>query len=894
MQPGPPSERQGMPAIGHQRADAHRPNAHRPNGQRPGVRPPRWRPRLGVRSLLFLAFFIVIAPPLLAVALWDEHASFKNEVASVRERHLLVARNLTNAASRYATDVKSAFSVAFDGDAINSNVDGIADLLRSLGILHLCVLTPDGHVVASLPGLSDRKPVIDPAQVASWWALATSPGPQPKLTNLEHDTAGDPVFYLVKQLPGGRLGVGMISTDYLVSLQRQIAFGDRGHAVIIDAEGRVIAHPIRDWVLASKDISGINAVQAMMRGETGVARFFSPAFDADMIAGYTAVPGVGWGVMVVQPISELRRRAGQVSGIALTIAAAAFVAAALLSWLLAGYLARPVRQVARTAEAVLAGNQQVSVPAFGGLVPREISRLGQAFNSMLADLRRQNTETLAALRQAELSNAAKTQFLANMSHEIRTPLNAVIGSVEVLRLTQLTPSQLGYLDLAQHSSQSLLHLLDDILDLSRIEADKLDLERAPFHLPSLVQEVRMMFTEAARAKGLTLTSVVPDQLNVTLLGDAHRLQQVLSNLVGNAIKFTPSGAIMISVACDQDTAKSMRLAFEVADTGIGIEAATQSVIFDVFTQADASTTRRYGGTGLGLSIARRLCRAMGGEISVQSKLGAGSTFRFTVVLDKSAEAAPPRPAPPASGAPADPVPAEPIPPGPIPPGPIPDGFVPAGRIPAGLVPARPVPAKPIPPRLVSAEPIPPGLVSAKPVPAEPVPTGPGISGPIPPRTAPGSDNPAPPPAAANPDFVAPDVTAFQQAVRGAGRETIHVLLVDDNIPNLAVAQAILETLGCTVTKARNGLEAVVAYRNGTFDLVLMDCHMPEMDGAEAARAIRQIEAFQGRRTPIIALTADAMEENRRRSLAAGMDDQVVKPLTIAALTAHIGTWLAAA
>jgi signal transduction histidine kinase len=847
-----------MPAVGYRRADTYR-----PHGGHPGVRLPRWRPRLGMRSLLFLAFFIVTALPLLAVALWDEHASFKNEVGSVRERHLLVARNLTNAASRYATDVKSAFSVAFDGDAINSNVDGIAELLRSLGILHLCVLTPDGHVVATLPGLSDRKPVIDPAQVASWWALATTPGPQPKLTNLEHDTAGDPVFYMVKQLPGGQLGVGMISTDYLVSLQRQIAFGDRGYAVIIDAAGRVIAHPIRDWVVASKDISGVNAVQAMMRGETGVAQFFSPSFDADMIAGYTAVPGVGWGVMVVQPISELRRRAGQVSGIALTIAAASFVAAALLSWLLAGYLARPVRQVARTAEAVLAGNQQVSVPAFGGLVPREISRLGQAFNSMLADLRRQNTETLAALRQAELSNAAKTQFLANMSHEIRTPLNAVIGSVEVLRLTQLTPSQLSYLDLAQQSSQSLLRLVDDILDLSRIDADKLDLERAPFHLPSLVQDVRAMFSEAARAKGLSLTSVVPDQLNVTLLGDAHRLQQVLSNLVGNAIKFTPSGAISISIACEQDTAKSTRLAFEVADTGIGIEAATQLVIFDAFIQADASTTRRYGGTGLGLSIARRLCRAMGGEISVQSKLGAGSTFRFTVVLDKSAEAASPHPAPPASGAPAEPVSPEPVP----------DGFVPA----------KAVPAKPIPP----------GLVSAKPVPAEPVPTGPGTSGPIPPRTAPGSDNPAPPPAAADPDFVAPDVTAFQQAVRGAGRETIHVLLVDDNIPNLAVAQAILETLGCTVTKAHNGLEAVVAYRNGTFDLVLMDCHMPEMDGAEATRAIRQIEAFQGRRTPIIALTADAMEENRRRSLAAGMDDQVVKPLTIAVLTTQIGAWLAA-
>jgi CheY-like chemotaxis protein len=155
-------------------------------------------------------------------------------------------------------------------------------------------------------------------------------------------------------------------------------------------------------------------------------------------------------------------------------------------------------------------------------------------------------------------------------------------------------------------------------------------------------------------------------------------------------------------------------------------------------------------------------------------------------------------------------------------------------------------------------------------------------------------SPAPPPVAPIADFVAPDVAAFQQAVRAAGHDTIRVLLVDDNLPNLAVAQAILETLGCTVTKARNGLEAVAAYRAGAFDLVLMDCHMPEMDGAEATRAIRQIETFEGRRTPIVALTADVMDENRQRSLAAGMDDQVVKPLTIAMLTSRIRAWLSAA
>jgi signal transduction histidine kinase len=513
--------------------------------------------------------------------------------------------------------------------------------------------------------------------------------------------------------------------------------------------------------------------------------------------------------MVVQPISELARRAGQVSEIALTIAAASFVVSALLSWLLASYLTRPVRQVARTAEAVLAGNQSVSVPKFGGLVPKEIQRLGAAFNSMLADLRRQNTETLAALGQAELSNAAKTQFLANMSHEIRTPLNAVLGAVEVLRMTQLTQSQVSYLDLAMQSGQSLLHLVDDILDLSKIEAGKLNLERAPFHLPALVQEARLMFTEQARAKGLTLTSSVPDQLNIALIGDTHRLQQVLANLLSNAIKFTNSGGISINVACAEDMPQSMRLRFEVADTGIGINETNQQVIFDAFTQGDASTTRRYGGTGLGLSIARRLCRAMGGDISVQSKPGVGSTFRFTVVLDKQTE----------------------------------------GPSPRHTTPKAPIQA--------SAE-------------------------------------PASLPLATGADFVSPDVVAFREALHRAGRDTVRILLVDDNIPNLAVAQAILETLGCTVTKAYNGLEAIAAYRGGAFDLVLMDCHMPEMDGAEATKAIRQIETFQGRRTPIIALTADAMDDNRQRSVAAGMDDQVIKPLTISVLTSRIRTWLTAA
>jgi signal transduction histidine kinase len=776
-----------------------------PNGTR-GTGLWRLVPTLGMRSLLFIAFFIVTALPLTAVALWTEHTSLQNEIESVRERHLLVARNLTNAISRYITDVKSGFTVAFAGDTINNKTEGLEELLRSLGFLNLSIIDTDGQVLSSLPALSDHEPILDPKAVAALWALAAEPGPQPRLSNLEHDKEGDPAFYLVKTLPNGYLGVGMISTDYPVSLQRQIAFGDRGHAAIIDAAGHVIAHPLRDWVRAERDISGINAVQYMMQGKTGVAEFYSPAFNAEMIAGYTSVPGVGWGVMVPQPLPELERRAGQVSDIALIVAGISFVVAALLSWLIASYLSRPVRRVARTAEAVLAGNQEVSVPYFGGLVPREIRRLGAGFNSMLADLRRRNSETLTALRQAESSNQAKTQFLANMSHEIRTPLNAVLGSVEVLRQTQLSPTQLGYLDLAMQSGQSLLRLVDDILDVSKIEAGKLELERVPFHLPSLVQDARMLFTEQARAKGLTLTSTVPDQLNVTLIGDVHRLQQILSNLLGNAVKFTSAGRVTIRVACQDDLGTSMRVRFEVTDTGIGIDPEKQQTIFDAFTQADNSTTRRYGGTGLGLSIARTLCTAMGGEIGVRSEPGKGATFQFTVVLDKQVDA------------------------------------------------PRPTIAKP---------------------PAAP-------RGPV----------PAPQQAASG--FVSPDVAAFRDVLKLAGRDFIRVLLVDDNVPNLAVARAILEALGCTVTQAQNGLEAVAAYRGAEFDLVLMDCHMPEMDGIEATKAIRQIEMFRGRRTPIIALTADAMDENRRQSIEAGMDDRVIKPLTISVLTSRIRSWLAAA
>jgi len=761
------------------------------------------RIRLGIRMhhLLFIVFTVVAAVPIAVLAVWEDKSSYYHEMESARERHLLVARNLTSTMSRYVRDVKAAFTVVFESNAINTPIPGLADLLTSLDFVHVCIVSPDGTIESRLRDLTPPGgAVIETQLLGRLKALAASGRGLPVLSNLEHSSNGRPVFYLVKELPSRRFGLGILSTDYLISLQQAIAFGDHGHAVITDAIGHVIAHPLKDWVVASRDISEVPVVAAMMHGQAGVGQFHSPAFGGNMVAGFAVVPETGWGVMIPQPLSELQRRAGQVASMVIVVAGLTFAAAAFVSWVIALYLSRPLRQIAKTAEAVLAGSESVSAPNYAEQMPLEMRQLCHAFNTMLADLQHRSMEIHLALRQAEASSLAKTQFLTNMSHEIRTPLNGVVGAIELLRLSDVSPTQQRFIDDAMQSSQVLLRLIDDILDLSKIEAGKLELERGPFYLMSLIHDVRAMFSDHARAKGLTLTASIAPELNVVLLGDAHRLLQILTNLVGNAVKFTSEGTVTIAATYVEDRGGALRLRFTVTDTGVGIPCDKHSAIFEAFSQADSSTTRHYGGTGLGLSIARQLCHMMGGEIGVNSEPGEGSTFWFTLVLDRQHATA--------------------------------------------ALPTRIAPTKATQSELLQTE------------------GGSGAS-------------------AARQEF--------REALCRKGRSTIRILLVEDNRANLRITQALLEAIGCDVTAACNGLEAVSACRNTKFDLILMDCQMPVMDGYEATRRIREIEAV--RTTPIVALTADALDGSRELSLAAGMNDHLTKPLRLGVLTAKLDLWL---
>ena len=533
----------------------------------------------------------------------------------------------------------------------------------------------------------------------------------------------------------------------------------------------------------------------------------------------------------------------------------------------------------------------------------------------ITESRRVAEELRRARDQAIEASRLKSEFVANMSHEIRTPLNAIIGMTELLQDTPLSERQREFVQTIQTSSQSLLSIINDILDFSKIEAGKMVLEEVDFDLVSLVEGTSEMLAGAARGKGISLMTFVDPTIPRTLIGDPARLRQVLLNLLSNAVKFTEQGEVLLRVLPHRAADSEVELLFEVRDTGIGIDSAHLGKLFQPFTQADASTTRRYGGTGLGLTISKTLVELMGGTIWAESQPGVGSTFRFTarfkvaamersptqqlvlppdlrvlVVDDQAAhrqilrsylESWHMRCEEAADGAQAmekaqrehfDLAILDLLLPDT-------DGFDLAQQL-RRLSPStklvlltahheqgqgeRAVDAgfsayllKPIrQSHLMDVL----ANISAR---KEPQPQA---------EQAPSS--------------------AAAAAEPPAQGERKPILLAEDNPVNRRLATLQLEKLGYSVRTVDNGREAVeeMARRGQEYCLVLMDCQMPEMDGYEATRQIRRLETKSGRRTPIIALTANALEGDREACLAAGMDDYLSKPLTMGKLKAVLDRW----
>jgi PAS domain S-box-containing protein len=396
----------------------------------------------------------------------------------------------------------------------------------------------------------------------------------------------------------------------------------------------------------------------------------------------------------------------------------------------------------------------------------------------ITELKRTEQHLTVAKQAAEQAMRARSQFLANMSHEIRTPMNGVLGMASVLGDTPLDAQQQEYLHAIRISGESLLKIVNDILDFSKIEAGKVEIEQSAFDLRSRVASILQLFAASARSKNITLTSACGDNVPWRIVGDAVRISQTLSNLIGNAIKFTETGGVSVKVGVQMLVEDQYLLRFDVRDTGIGISRDAIERIFDPFSQEDATTTRRFGGTGLGLTISRQLAGLMGGELFVESTQGSGSCFSFTV------------------------------------------------KVRGGLTPNDSVEPKP-------------AVVS----------------------------------------------TAVPAAMHG-----LDVLLAEDNHVNQIVAGAMLKKLGCRVTVANDGQQAVDKIKERQFDLILMDCHMPNLDGYAATAAIRELEKQGHPRHTIIAQTANAMEGDRDSCIAAGMDDYISKPINAKVLAEVLQRW----
>ena len=583
-----------------------------------------------LRYLLLGIFSLVTAVPLLLFWLWPHAQSMTNEVEDVRERHLLIAEILGIALQNYHRDVTATFWLIHGSLIDQGDVENAGKLLHDLHFRSICVFRIDSRQLHQrVDSFDDRcQEILSEAQLTLYLDLASEG--ERAISPAMAGAQGEPRLYIAVQRDG-LLTVGALYTDFFVDLAASIAFGRKGYAVIIDQAGQVLAHPDPASQRERRSLADLPVIASIRAGQAGVATFYSHSLGTEVIAGYMPVEGTGWGVMVAQPVEELRERAARVAGSALIVVVIGMLAAAVIGYLVAFYMTRPLRAVSQAVRRMAAGDTEARTRVSTGiLVPEELRELQSTFNAMAEAMERSKRDEHQARLRAEEASRSKSAFLANMSHELRTPLNAVLGFSEMILAETFgkigSDRYTGYLKDIRTSAHHLLALINDLLDLSRIEAGAVKLNDTWVTLAEVLDESAAMFRENCASKGLTLGLELP-AAEVTVFADDRALRQILINLLSNAVRHTSGGGEVILGA--QATGDGGIVVF-VADSGVGIPAADLERVLQPFEQVTRDQGRPQDGTGLGLSIVKQLVELHGGELKLESELGRGTRVTFTL------------------------------------------------------------------------------------------------------------------------------------------------------------------------------------------------------------------------------------------------------------------------
>ena len=589
--------------------------------------------RLRLRHLLFLALLCASAIPALIVAVSIDHAIPDVEFAAARDKHLVLARNLALALSRYARDVTAVFRYLVTRHAQADREAGMPDLLASLDFRYICIFDEQAATVHLWTAPDVPRSILPTPELKRMLRERALAGKgEPVMTDFVIN-GGVPLLFLVQTLDDHAFAAAAIGTGYFSELRKAVTFGRRGHAAILDHTGHIIAHPDHNWELTLKDLSALAPVAAMMRGETGVTTFFSPSVKADMITGYAAVPEVGWGVMVPQPVSEIHARADAARAVALGFAAAGLVLAAVISWWLARRLTAPIGAVVATAGRIAAGQRSERVPPLPSRTPRELRRLAEAFNQMLDELEaaaRQLAATEADLRQSQKLEALG-RLTGGIAHDFNNMLTVISGNLELLeRRCAGVPGATRIARAASIGAFRAQKLTQHLLAYAR----KQSLELRALDINQVVAEIGEL-AKVIVGERIELRIATDSAIDLAI-SDRGQLETALINLVMNARDaIAGSGTICIGTGSarldpedvaelGEQTEPGKYVTVTIADTGAGMTQEVREKAIEPFF-----TTKGVGkGTGLGLSMVYGFMRQSGGYLTIDSAPGRGTSIRL--------------------------------------------------------------------------------------------------------------------------------------------------------------------------------------------------------------------------------------------------------------------------